>query len=224
MQRPNLLTAILLAASIASSPIAPTAIAVPSVGESVGGPEANVETPELDRQPDIPLSRGRVERVLASIAVLVNRSLNAGDSDPDRSVEELVSYYDSIAQVAYYYTNPAPNRLQCLTREQYRQMLLNLARSFPDPLQSYRYDYRIDRIEIGPEGRQADVTGTIFETLTINGRVVWQLEQAWAVALVARGDRVLVQQEVSAETDNLQLVPRCPRPDFLSDDILDRAF
>lgn len=169
-----------------------------------------------------PLTRVRVERTLAEMATLVNQLLNFG-GEPRPSVEDLVAYYAPLAQISYYYTTLSPNDLQCLTREQYRNLLLDLVGSFPDPLQRYRYDYRIDSLEIGPDGSEATVEGRTFETITINGRPVWNLVQAWAISLVPEGDRVLVQQEVSSEEPNLDLVPRCPRPDFMSGNILDRG-
>ena len=183
--------------------------------------EEEEPTKEPEKPADEPLTRGRVERTIAEIATLVNRLLNAGRG-PRPSVDDLVAYYAPLAQVSYYYTTLAPQELQCLTREQYRDLLMDLAGSFPDPLQEYRYDYRIDRIDLEPDGSKATVVGQTFETIAINNQPVWGLTQAWTVSLVPKGDRALIQQEISSEDLNLRRVPSCPRPDFMSGSILEQ--
>ncbi|MEO0948402.1 MAG: hypothetical protein AAFY11_09725 [Cyanobacteria bacterium J06641_5] len=180
------------------------------------------EEPEEPEEPaDKPLTRERVERTIAEIASLVNRLLNVGQG-PRPAVDEIIAYYAPLAQVSYYYTTLAPQELQCLTREQYRNTLMDLAGSFPDPLQEYRYDYRIDRLEVNPDGSEATVIGRTFEAVAIGGRPVWKLTQAWTMSLIPKGDRVLIQEEVSSEELDLRLVPNCPRPDFMSPSILER--
>lgn len=184
--------------------------------------EPAAEEPEEPEEPaDEPLTRDRVERTLAEISALVNRLLNVGRG-PRPTVDDIVGYYSPLAQVSYYYTTLAPKELQCLTREQYRDMLQDLAGSFPDPLQEYSYDYRVDRLDLEPDGSKATVIGRSFEAVTINSRPVWKLTQAWTISLVPKGDRVLIEQEVSSEELDLRLVPSCSRPNFMSQSVLER--
>lgn len=172
----------------------------------------DTDNPELRAQAEssVPMTRRQVRNFLEDLAELVNEIFATADRDASQ-VETLIGYYLPEARIGFYYTNfeVGQDNLSCYSREDYRQLILELVEEFPPTGQTYRSIYYIDEIEINETENTATVIGTIEETLARDGEPTLTLIQTWRVELQAIAGEIAIASELSSGDRDLDNLPSC---------------
>ncbi|MFQ5657086.1 MAG: YybH family protein [Candidatus Methylomirabilales bacterium] len=104
-----------------------------------------------------------------------------------KNAEGIVRYFARDCIIRLDMPGPHGRQLLTVNREEY---LASLRESF-STVTDYKYHRSETKIDISPDGQSARVTGKIFETMTVEDRIIESLSQHTAI-LEVRSDELLI--------------------------------
>ncbi|MFQ5656074.1 MAG: hypothetical protein ACE5G5_00865 [Candidatus Methylomirabilales bacterium] len=123
------------------------------------------------------ITEARIQQILEAIDAAATQ----------RNAEGIVTYFAKDCVIRLDMPGPHGRQLHKVDREQYEA---NLKQSF-STLTEYEYHRGETKIDIAPDGKTARVTGKIFETMTVEDRIIKSLSQHTAIFEVRSGELLI---------------------------------